>query len=236
MRTPHHSSDLLTGTPLFGALDAPARQSLAADMREVRFNAGQSIFERDDPGREIFLVLEGRVRLSVLTVDGRELSFSHAVPKDIFGEIAVLDKSRRSASATAMSEVRLMSISAASFERALSTNPALARATIAFLCTRLRDVSQHLEDVALFPIEVRLARFLLNRLELLPEKPRRLTARLAIGMSQGELAMLLGASRPKVNAALTALEDAGAIRRVGEEMDCNAKLLSEMARVEQGSP
>ena len=191
--------------------------------------------ERDDPGSEIYLVLEGRVRLSVLTADGRELSFSHAVPKDIFGEIAVLDNSRRSASATAVSEVRLMSLSAAAFERALSTSPALARATIAFLCTRLRDVSQHLEDVALFPIEVRLARFLLNRLELLPEKPQRPNARLAIGMSQGELAMLLGASRPKVNAALIALEDAGAIRRVGQEMDCNVEVLSQLARVEQGS-
>ena len=44
MRAPHQFSDLLTGTSLFGALDATTRQSLAGDMREVRFDAGQSIF------------------------------------------------------------------------------------------------------------------------------------------------------------------------------------------------
>lgn len=219
MPAPHPIPDLLSGTSLFGSLDAPTRMAIAAEMHEVRFNSGQSIFERGDPGSEIYLVIDGRVRLSVLTADGRELSFSHAVPHDIFGEIAVLDKSSRSASATAVSDVVAMSLSSAAFQRALATNPALAQAAIALLCARLRDVSHLLEDVALFPIEVRLARYLLNRLALLagsPLKSDQKPTRLALGMSQGELAMLLGASRPKVNAALIALEAAGAIRRVGQ--------------------
>ena len=234
MKAPRHISDRLTGTALFGSLEAPTRQAIATEMREVRFHAGQTIFERGDPGSEIYLVLEGRVRLSVLTADGRELSFSHAVANEIFGEIAVLDTSYRSASATAVSDVRTMSLSAAAFHRALATSPGLAQAAIALLCARLRDVSHHLEDVALFPIEVRLARYLLNRLALLAETTQKSTARLALGMSQGELAMLLGASRPKVNAALIALEEAGAIRRVGQEMDCDAEILAEIALVERG--
>jgi CRP/FNR family transcriptional regulator, cyclic AMP receptor protein len=87
--------------------------------------------------------------------------------------------------------------------------------------------------VALFPIEVRLARYLLNRLALLAETTQKSTSRLALGMSQGELAMLLGASRPKVNAALIALEDAGAIRRVGQDIECDAEILAEVALVER---
>jgi CRP/FNR family transcriptional regulator, cyclic AMP receptor protein len=238
MRAPHSIPDLLSGTRLFGSLDAPTRRAIAAEMREVHVEAGQSIFERGDPGSEIYLVLEGRVRLSVLTADGRELSFSHAVPHDIFGEIAVLDRSSRSASATAVGEVRLISLGAAAFHRALATSPALAQAAIALLCARLRDVSHHLEDVALFPIEVRLARYLLNRLALLAETTQKSMmkntgTRLSLGMSQSELAMLLGASRPKVNAALIALEDAGAIRRVGQDMDCDAEVLGELALVER---
>ncbi len=78
-------------------------------MRVVRFQAGQSIFERD-PDSEICLVLEGRVRLSVLTTDGRELTFKYAVKGEVFGEIAVLDGGSRSASATAPTDVGMISL------------------------------------------------------------------------------------------------------------------------------
>ena len=79
-------------------------------MRDARYRAGQSIFERGDPGNVMYLVLEGRVRLSVSTAEGRELSFTHAVAGDIFGEIAALDRSPRSANASALTDVRMKSL------------------------------------------------------------------------------------------------------------------------------
>ena len=72
--------DLLGKSPLFGSLTEPDRATVAGRMRRIDFEPNQMIFSRGDPGREIYLVLDGRVRLSVLTPDGRELSFAHAGP------------------------------------------------------------------------------------------------------------------------------------------------------------
>jgi CRP/FNR family cyclic AMP-dependent transcriptional regulator len=74
-------------------------------MREASFQAGQAIFARGDSGTDIYLVTEGRVRLSVLSAEGRELSFSYAGPGDLFGEIAALDGGGRTADATPLGPV-----------------------------------------------------------------------------------------------------------------------------------
>ena len=55
------------------------------------FTTGQLIFPRGDDAKELYLVENGRVRLSILTAEGRELSLAHATDGGIFGEIAVLD-------------------------------------------------------------------------------------------------------------------------------------------------
>ena len=115
----------------------------------------------------MYLVLEGKVRLSILTSDGRELSFAHAGPRNIFGEIATLDGGERTASATAISRVQAMALPQRAMLDCVENRPRVAAATIQFLCTRLRETDQLLEAIALHRIEVRLARLLLSALKLL---------------------------------------------------------------------
>lgn len=225
--TPGDVSALLGRTRLFGGVDAATLRVVAAAMRESRYDAGQLIFSRGDPGNAIHVVAEGRVRISVLTPEGRELSFAHALAGDVFGEIAVIDRATRSADATALTPVVVWSLSSAATDRLLDAHPPLARAFMQLLCARLRDVSDHLEHVALLPIEARVARFLLDRLPTASEAGGR--PRMSLGMSQTELALLLGASRPKVNTALAAFEAAGAIRRRGKELECDRGLLEGFA-------
>jgi CRP/FNR family cyclic AMP-dependent transcriptional regulator len=220
--------DLLSRTRLFGSIPPTLCEAIAQEMRDARYRAGQSIFERGDPGNVIYLVMEGRVRLSVSTAEGRELSFTHAVAGDIFGEIAALDGSPRSANAGALTDVRMKSLAASALHRLIAAHPVLSKSVIEFLCARLRDVSDHLEDVALFSVERRLARFLLH------ESSRRGrqsggAMRITLGMSQGELALLVGASRPKVNTALTMLEELGAITRDGSELLCDIEALENLS-------
>ncbi len=223
--------ETLKKTLLFGRLDEADLAGVASQMREVRFGAGQSIFARGDQGTDVFLVLEGRVRLSILTAEGRELSFNHAVAGEIFGEIAALDGGERSADATALVDTRMMVLAMPALDKMMAAKPALARAVIGFLCHRLRNVSDHLENVALFPIETRLARFLLHALGPAPAGKPAGSQRITLGMSQSELALLLGASRPKVNAALAMLESAGAVQRTGQDLDCDREILSNLADV-----
>src|SRR5262249_23251428 len=79
-------------TPFFGALGQADRLAIAACMLKAEFRSGQTVFARGDRGRDLYVVAAGCVRLSVFSVDGRLLSFKHANPGDIFGEIAALDR------------------------------------------------------------------------------------------------------------------------------------------------
>lgn len=219
-------------TRMFASLPASDLAAIAQGMRPVEFGAGQVIFQRGDPGKELFLVVEGRVRLSILSVDGRELSFAHATAGEVFGEIATLDGAQRSADATAVTKVSAMTLSQAVLNRLMEGNPAVARAVIAFLCARIRETDQQLEAIALHPIEVRLARLFLSAVRLQAGAPKTGKVALALGMSQSELGLLIGASRPKVNGALAMLEDSGAISRDDKGIVCDLERLGEVAGYE----
>src|SRR6516165_8612914 len=147
--------DFLSKSALFGPLPDPDRAAIAARMRRVQFLPEQMIFSRGDPGREIYLVLEGRIRLSILSSDGRELSFAHAGPGSVFGEIAALDGGERTAGATAMTRVQALALPQRALLEAIENNPKVALAAIHFLCMRMRETDQRLEAIALHRIEVR---------------------------------------------------------------------------------
>jgi CRP/FNR family cyclic AMP-dependent transcriptional regulator len=224
--------ELLGKSALFGPLADADRTAIATRMRRVDFDPDQMIFSRGDPGRDIYLVLEGRIRLSILSSDGRELSFAHAGPGSIFGEIATLDGGERTAGATAISKVQAMSLPQRAMLELIENNPKVATAAIRFLCTRLRETDQRLEAIALHRIEVRLARLMLSALKLQSPGAAGQNVPLDLGMSQGELALLIGASRPKVNIALTMLEDMGGIARAGPKLTCDTQVLQNIADME----
>ena len=221
--------DWLGKTLLFGTLDPEERRIVALEMREVQFAPGQIVFGRGDPGREIYFVAEGRVRLSVLTAEGRELSFAHAEPGQIFGEIAVLDGGVRTADATAVSKVVAHTLSKSALMRLVETSTRVREAVVRFLCHRVREADQQLEGIALYPIEARLARFFLAAARQKPEAKSMKRVTLDMAISHSELALLIGASRPKVNAALALLHDSGAIERNDKTLICNIEELENLA-------
>jgi CRP/FNR family transcriptional regulator, cyclic AMP receptor protein len=224
--------DLLGRTALFGSLDEAERRAIADEMREVSFDPSQVIFARGDAGREIYLVVAGRVRISVLTAEGRELSFAHAEPGAIFGEIAMLDGGPRSADATAVGKVSALSLSKPAFKRLMETQPHVAEAAVRFLCSRIREADQQLEAIALYPIEGRLARFFLAAARAKAPNAEDGRVTIELPMSQSELALLIGASRPKVNTALSMLESSGALERTGTRITCDLEELQAIAGAE----
>lgn len=223
---------LIARAALFEPLDDSDRRALIAEMRPVTFEAGQAIFSRGDAGREVYLVTDGRVRLSVLTAEGRELSFAHAETGTVFGEIAMLDEGPRSADATAVVRTEALSLSRGAFMRLAEKRPHLVEAVVRFLCRRVRDADQQLEAIALCPIEVRLARFFLAAARQKDPDAMEGKVTLDIAMSQSELAMLVGASRPKVNTALSMLEASGALSRKGSQFTCDIDELGPIAGIE----
>jgi CRP-like cAMP-binding protein len=128
-------AELLSRTELFGRLGQGDQARVVRQMRRVSFRAGQAIFSRGDPGDEIYLVLEGRVRLSLVTAEGRTVSYRHACAGSIFGEIAALDRGVRTADATALASVVARTLSQSSLNTLIRSNPSFARAnTSASVC------------------------------------------------------------------------------------------------------
>ncbi len=223
---------LIGQTGLFGDLDLKACEAVAEAMRETSFQPGQVIFTRGDEGRDFYLVADGRVRLSVLTAEGRELSFAHAEKGALFGEIAMIDGGTRTADATAVTATRAYTLSRAAFQRLIETQPAISESMLRFLCKRIREADQQLEAIALCPIEVRLARFFMANIRAKDADIESGDVEIPFKMSQSELALLIGASRPKVNTALSMLEASGALKRGKDCITCNVEELEIIAGME----
>jgi CRP/FNR family transcriptional regulator, cyclic AMP receptor protein len=227
-------AELLAGSDFFGGLfrtlNAEETRIAARIFNPVQFTGGQSIFARGDPGDFLLAIAEGQIRLSIVSDEGRELSVRHARRGQIIGEIALLDGRPRSADAMAVGMVKAFTLSRAGLKTLQARFPVLQSLLVEFLCHRLRETTDQLEAIALYPIEVRLARFLLLALKGRKPEPNRRVP-LELGFSQSELAQLLGASRPKVNGALGQLEALGAIRRTSDRLFCDPALLAETARL-----
>jgi CRP/FNR family transcriptional regulator, cyclic AMP receptor protein len=211
--------------PLFGTMNAEDLAAIVPFLHRRNFAPNQLVFSKGDQAEELYLLLSGRMKISVLAPDGRELAFRTAGPGQMVGEIAVLDGGTRTADMTSLSQSEVLVLGKASLARLIADRPAINRDLVQFLCQRLRDTTEQLESIALYRIEARLARFMLALSEHMPAASKMVEVPLL--MSQTELGAVLGASRPKVNVALHNLEEAGAIRRHGSRMTCDiAKLMA----------
>lgn len=223
------NDDLLAQCPLFAGCGADGIKALSAVAAAASWSDGEMIFQQGDPSDFMIVVASGRIRLALATASGKELTIRHAGPGAAVGEMGVLDHEPRSADATADQQTAGLIIRRAAFERLLGERPELARAIIRYLSGRLRETTFQLETIALYSLAARLARFLLASLrqkhgDNLPDM-----AKLSLDLAQGEIAAILGASRPKLNRALAELTEQGAIRREDKAIVCNAEILRDIA-------
>jgi CRP/FNR family transcriptional regulator, cyclic AMP receptor protein len=230
--TPEIAMRLISSSDFFSGILPADASSVLSLMKPANFANGRVIFSSGDESKGLFLVVEGRVKLSVLTEDGRELSIAHASPGDVFGEIASLDGHPRTANATTLMQTTLLFLPKPDLLRLVGSSPQLSSAIIKFLCKTLRATDHKLEAIALHSIEVRLARFLLATAQTQYREGLKSRADISLDISQGELGLLIGASRPKVNAALVALEEDGAITKLQGKIICNIAKLQRCAGLE----
>ena len=215
--------------PIFEELPAELIEEVADFVQLRRWRAGAVIFQRGDEGNYMILLTKGRIKVSLFTMHGKELSLRHFEPGSLVGEMSVLDGQPRSADAVATVASEGYVLGKQEFRAFMARNPEAADAVVNFLCKRLRETNQQLETIALYNLDARVARFLLAALRQvhgddLPEE-----ARLQIALSQVEFGAILGASRPRINRAILELEEAGAIKRQGNIIDCRIPRLMKFA-------
>ncbi len=199
---------------LFSQLPPEGLERLLALAVERRFSDGQIIFQKGEPGSSMMLVLEGQVRITTCTPDGREIIFNMIGPGDIFGEIALIDGKERSANATADGECVLLTIRRRDFipllKQVIERHPDVAIQLLDVLCRKLRDTSEIVEAVGLLSIPVRLARVVIKMAESIGVKAPE-GWRIDLKLSQRELGNLIGATRESVNKQLRAWEVDGLV-------------------------
>jgi CRP-like cAMP-binding protein len=123
----------LKSVDIFDEVDDDAIVGLASELQETEFPAGTRIFTEGDPGRELFLVVHGKVRVHKGDETIKVLGY-----KGVFGELAALDRHLRLVSVTAEEDTGLLSLSHTVLFEELLTNVELARGVIHFLVARLR--------------------------------------------------------------------------------------------------
>jgi CRP-like cAMP-binding protein len=178
-----------------------------------RIARGEEILHRGDPSVCMFIIAEGRVRVSLVSEDGREVTLGVLGPGETLGEMSLLDGEDCSADATAQEDCVLLAIERAQFLRLLRGNADLCLRMLAILTGRLRRANTAVEDIALLDLETRLGRLLL-RLARDYGAPTNRGVRIEVKLSQKDLSTLVGSSREKVNKQLREWEEA---RVLGKE-------------------
>jgi uncharacterized membrane protein len=116
-------------------------ETLAADVEQVNFKAGETIFNESDKGDALYVVDSGSVRIWVLDEDVEPVTLAELKPGDFFGELAVLDRGARSTNATAIVDTELHRLSSDDFQGFLMQHPDVAIDVICEIGARMRQTN-----------------------------------------------------------------------------------------------
>ena len=203
-RVPSAESDRFD---LFRWLPEDLRAEFVLASRPRTLGAGAIIYAQGDVATEMYRIIEGTVRLSVLREDGRELTYSIFGPPACFGFSSLIDRKGLPHTATAQGPVKLGVLSLAAFSDLRMRHRRFDEALLQSLCGHMRMLSIYMGDASLDELPHRVARRLADLAGGSAGRPAPV-----VEMSQSELATMLGASRQSVNKQLRQFEDEGLIR------------------------
>jgi CRP/FNR family cyclic AMP-dependent transcriptional regulator len=193
--------EALADSDVFGSLTDEEIDRLIAYGNPVRHPKNRSIFQKDDPGDSLMVVLSGRVKISNVSAEGKEAVLNFIEPGRSFGELALFDGKPRSADATAIEPCELFVLRRADVLTFIERHPEVAFRAIGVLCERVRRTSELLEDSITLTMPARLARGLL-RLAKVYGRTGPDGVRIELKLSQRELGGYIGLARENINRQL----------------------------------
>ncbi len=205
------NEEVVRKAPLFTALDDASASTLRASMKEVKINKGQTLFKEGDSGDRLFVVVEGKLKLGTSSGDGRENLLSILGPGDMFGELSLFDPGPRTATATAVTDSKLLSLANDQVIGWVTAHPEVSLQLLGRLAQRLRRTNEVLADLVFADVPGRVAKAIMDLGEKFGVKK---DDGLYVNhdLTQEELAQLVGASRETVNKALADFTTRGWVR------------------------
>ena len=223
--TPEQLAALLPANSVFADSSPEQLADLLRAGKLQTLTPHEVVLRQGDDGDSLVILLEGVVRVSMVTPNGREIILDYAEPGAVVGEIAVLDGEPRTASAISMWQGRLLRLSRRAFEDFMERHPKIAIRLLRELARRLRQTNATIESDRAFTTGPRLARYLKR---LADQKVN--GAKLTSDLSQSELGMFVGISRENINRQLSAWANDGVIElSQGKIRVIDADYLSQIA-------
>lgn len=213
--TKDHITSRLASIPMFSDLTPESLETLAGIVNYRRYPKGAFVVGQGESGSCMFLLLSGRVKVSLASPEGRELVLNHLEAPAHFGEMSLVDGESRSSDVVAVTDVELFSLEASDLTAAIQIQPKLALTLIATLSRRLRQTISRLEDMAFHDATHRVMRVVLNVATAGFE-----TRGVPViqGMTHYDIATLAGTSRETASRVISQLARDGALVTEGRRI------------------
>jgi CRP/FNR family transcriptional regulator len=195
---------------VFQALDDPALEGIAAKLIHTTSRKRQTIFRAYDPSDRVYLLRRGRVKLYMLSEDGREITLAILEEGDFFGETALTNPAARQVFAEALDDSQVATMTRDDFLELMRDQPDVALRVTQAMGERLLRTQQQVERLAFDDVSTRLARFLWDAVGRQGER-RNGTIRLPLALTHQEMANLLGTTRETLTSTLNRFVDDGII-------------------------
>ena len=198
----------------FASLSSMLKHDILRCTYVRRLKDGELIHARGEPAKEWLACAKGAVRVSSISITGRQTSLTYVEPGIWFGDTAILDGDMQTHDAFAHGSTTLLCVARADFHRIMSEHPELAEAILRQNARRIQQLYGLVEDLNCLPLRARLAKQVLvlarsHGATCVPEKSE---IRIGLRLGQEDLAQLVGASRQRVNQELKTMERAGVLR------------------------
>jgi CRP-like cAMP-binding protein len=205
----------LRSIPLFTELGADELETLSGLVSYKQMPKGVFVVSQNERGASLFLLVSGRVKVSLSSPDGRELALNYLDAPSHFGEMSLVDSEPRSADVIASTDIELLTLDAKDLSKAIQLQPKLALSLIATLSRRLRQTIGRLEDLAFHDATHRVIRVLLNIATAAYETRG---VPVIVGFTHYEIATVAGTSRETASRVISQLAKEGVLATRGRRI------------------
>jgi CRP-like cAMP-binding protein len=203
---------LLARVPTFEAL-GPEELAHVAEVAVPRaYEPGQVVFREGDESHTCYVVRRGHARAIREHADGRTITLANFGPDDIFGELAMFEDERRSATVETLDEVEAVAILGTDMRRLMREHPEIAVGVVVSLGRRLRAANSRIASQSFQTVQSRVATVLTQLVAEAQEEGAGEREVLVVA-TQADVAKLAGSSRESASRFLAVLERAGVIQQ-----------------------
>ncbi len=203
--------------PLLADISHDTLQRLVEKVQLNEVRRRRVVYLPGDPGQAVYFVNGGRVKISKVTRDGKELTLAYRGPGEIFGELVLIDGGPREEMAEAMENALITEIERGEFERLIQREPMIGYRLTKIVAERRREVENKIETLIFKDVNAKLAELLLRLAGEYGVDDERGTL-VALKITHQEMANLIGSTRETVSLTLSQFKRRGLIQTEGRKV------------------